>query len=238
MMTKNARRQRKRRITLAGGVKIDQPATQGRRTDVEKAEDARRKPLEARLARGGVMTAAEINAASAALKSAMQATSPEERKLRVKSLAKKVDEARRKKAGSDMFETDVGYCANHLLSPKDAATVVKTFNHISASYRNYMVYFVGQTGNPKCAAIAMIPDAMETDPSLRVDLRTHDEKVSAAKASWAAWEKRMNALPFPQMKWALGGALRGFLGDGTLWRDAKPTHTGRTVVAALQAMGV
>jgi len=46
----------------------------------------------------------------------------------------------------------------------------------------------------------------------------------------------MNALPFPQMKWALGGALRGFMGEGTLWRDAKPTHTGRTVVAALRAI--
>ena len=131
----------------------------------------------------------------------------------------------------------VGLCINAIIAGDDATKAWDTFSHISAAYRNYQLLFVGQTGNPKCAAIAMIPEPMETDPSLRVDLRSHDEKVSAAKSSWAAWEKRMNALPFPQMKWALGGALRGFLGDGTLWRDAKPTHTGKTVVAALQAMG-
>ena len=79
---------------------------------------------------------------------------------------------------------------------------------------------------------------METDQSLRVDLRTHDERVRAAKASWAAWEAKIAALPFPQLRWAISGVLRGFMGDGTLWRDAKPTNTGRNVVAALKAMGV
>ena len=132
---------------------------------------------------------------------------------------------------------DVGLCIRHTIKGDDATKAWDTFTHISASYRNYMVYFIGQTGNAKTAAIAMIPEPMETDQSLRVDLRTHDEKVSAAKSSWAAWEKRMADLPIPQMRWALGGTLRGFLGDGTLWMDGKPTHTGQTVVAALKAMG-
>lgn len=157
-------------------------------------------------------------------------------RLRIRGIPDTPDN--QKRAVAPAFGSDVGMCIDATLTGDEATKAWDTFSHISASYRNYMVYFVGQTGNPKCAAIAMIPDVMETDPSLRVDLRSHDEKVSAAKASWAAWERRMNALPFPQMKWALGGALRGFLGDGTLWRDAKPTHTGRTVVAALQAMGV
>ena len=135
------------------------------------------------------------------------------------------------------FGHDVGLCIRAIIKGDEAAKAWDTFSHISASYRNYMVYFVGTTGNPQSAAIAMIPEPMETDPSLRVDLRSHEEKVRAAKAAWAAWEKRIAALPFPQMKWAINGTLRGFMGEGTLWRDAKPTDTGRTVVAALRAMG-
>ena len=205
MMTKNQKRQRKRRISLAGGAEVEQKPTGRDRINVGKikmAEDPRQSALKARLRIAG------MSATQEGLKAAV---APD-------------------------FGHDVGLCIRAILTGDEATKAWDTFSHISASHRNYMVYFVGQTGNPKCAAIAMIPEPMETDPSLRVDLRSHDEKVSAAKASWAAWEKRMKALPFPQMAWALQGALRGFLGDGTLWRDAKPTHTGRTVVAALRAM--
>ena len=159
---------------------------------------------------------------------------PLEARLRVAGIPVTPDSL--KAAVSPSFGHDVGLCINALTTGDEATKTWDTFSHVSAAYRNYQLLFVGQTGNPKCAAIAMIPEPMETDPSLRVDLRSHDEKVSAAKSSWAAWEKRMNALPFPQMKWALGGALRGFLGDGTLWRDAAPTNTGRTVVAALRTL--
>lgn len=206
MQTKTMKRQRKRRISLAGGIQIDQKPTGRERDNVgqhKPTEDARKATLEARLRIAG------IRATPDSIKAAVDPS----------------------------YGHDVGLCIRSVLKGDDATKAWDTFSHISASHRNYMTYFIGQTGNPKCAAIAMIPEPMETDPSLRVDLRTHDEKVSAAKASWAAWEKRMNALPFPQMKWALGGALRGFMGEGTLWRDAKPTHTGKTVVAALQAMG-
>jgi hypothetical protein len=142
----------------------------------------------------------------------------------------------RKAAVAPDFGHDVGLCVRAILKGDDAAKAWDTFAALSASFRAYQLHYIGQTGNPQCAAIAMIPEPMETDPSLRVDLRTHDEKVRAAKASWQAWEKRIAALPFPQMRWAISGTLRGFLGDGTLWRDAKPTDTGRAVVAALKAM--
>ena len=207
MMTRNAKRQRKRRITLPGGVQIDQKPSGRERDNVgqpKPTEDARKPAIQARLRIAG------------------KDDTPDARKAAV----------------APSYGHDVGLCINATITGDAATKAWDTFSHISASYRNYMAYFIGQTGNPKCAAITMIPEPMETDPSLRVDLRSHDEKVSAAKASWAAWERRMNALPAPQMKWALGGALRGFMGEGTLWRDAKPTHTGKTVVAALQAIGV
>lgn len=141
-----------------------------------------------------------------------------------------------KAAVAPSFGDDVGLCIHALAKGDEATRLWDTFCHLAASYRNYMALYVGQTGNPQCAAIAMIPDPMETDPGLRVDLRSHDEKVAAAKASWAAWERKIAALPFPQLRMAINGVLRGFLGDGTLWRDGQPTDTGRTVVAALRGM--
>lgn len=78
------------------------------------------------------------------------------------------------------FGHDVGLCIRATIKGDEATQAWDAFSHLSASYRNYMTLFIGQTGNPKCAAIAMIPEPMETDPSLRVDLRTHDERVRAA----------------------------------------------------------
>lgn len=141
-----------------------------------------------------------------------------------------------KAAVAPAYGHDAGLCINAIAKGDEAARLWDAFCHISASYRNYMALYVGNTGTPQCAAIAMIPEPMETDPGLRVDLRSHDEKVRAAKASWAAWEKRIAALPVPVLRWAINGTLRGFMGDGTLWRDGKPTDTGKAVVAALRGM--
>lgn len=132
--------------------------------------------------------------------------------------------------------TDMGLCIRALTTGDERAQLADAWAALSAAHRNYRTLIIGMTGDPQGAAIPMIPEPMETDPSLRVDLRTHDEKLAAAKASWAAWEAKIAALPFPQLRWAINGTLRGFLGDGTLWRDGKPTDTGRTVVAALRAM--
>lgn len=156
---------------------------------------------------------------------------PLEARLRVAGIPVTPDSL--KAAVAPSFGHDVGLCINAIIAGDDATKAWDTFSHISAAYRNYQLLFVGQTGNPKCAAIAMIPEPMETDPSLRVDLRSHDEKVSAAKSSWAAWRKRVEALPAPPLRWAIDGALRGFLGEGVLWRNCSPTKLGRTVVSAL-----
>ena len=147
MKTKSAKKARKRRITLAGGIEKPQPAKQGRRTDLdlERAEEARRRPLEARLRVAGIpITPDSLKAAVA----------PD-------------------------FGHDVGLCIQAILNGDEASKAREAFDHLSACHRNYMTLYIGQTGNPKCAAIAMIPEPMETDPSLRVDLRTHDEKVQA-----------------------------------------------------------
>ena len=128
----------------------------------------------------------------------------------------------------------MGLCIRALSTGDDRATLANTWSAISASHRNFMMLYIGQTGNPQGAAIAMVPEPMQTDPSLRVDLRTQDERVAAAKRAWQAWEGKINALPVPSLKWALRGALNGFLGEGALWRDKAPTTTGKVAVMALR----
>jgi hypothetical protein len=130
--------------------------------------------------------------------------------------------------------TDMGRCIRHMATGDDRADLVNTWAALSASHRNYRLLVIGQTGDPQGAAIPMISESVETDPSLRVDLRTQDERVTAAKASWRGWEAKMNALPVPSLKWALRGALNGFLGDGCLWANQAPTVTGRVAVQALR----
>ena len=141
-----------------------------------------------------------------------------------------------KEATLPLCGTDLGLCIHALTKGDERTALENTWAVISASHRNYRLLVIGQTGTAKGATIAMVPEAMETDQSLRVDLRTHDEKVAAAKASWSAWRARIKALPVPGMGWALMGALDGFMGEGRLWADQAPTSTGRAAVEALRRM--
>lgn len=133
--------------------------------------------------------------------------------------------------------TDLGLCIRATTTGDERKALENTWAAISASHRNYRLLFVGNTGNPQGAAIAMVPEPMQADQSLRVDIRSHDERVSAAKASWQGWEGKIAALPTPLHKWALRGALNGFLGEATLWKDQAPTDKGRAAVDALRKVG-
>ncbi len=139
-----------------------------------------------------------------------------------------------KEAQQPICGTDMGLCIRALSTGDDRALLVNAWAAISASHRNYRLLIIGQTGTPQGAAIPMIPEPLETDPSLRVDLRDHNTRVEAARRAWEAWERKLAALPVPNLKWALQGALAGFMGDGDLWRDQQPTNTGKAAVMALR----
>lgn len=139
----------------------------------------------------------------------------------------KIDDANDPVLGHDM-----GKCINAITGGN--AQIIETWEELSASRRNYLSRYIGQTGEPRGATIAMVPGKMETDPSLRIDPRTVEEKAEKAKSSWQAWEARINALPAPQLKGAIRGVLNGFMGEATLWRDQAPTTTGKVAVEALR----
>jgi hypothetical protein len=139
-----------------------------------------------------------------------------------------------KEAQQPICGDDLSLCIRALTTGDERALLVNTWAALSACHRNYRLLIIGQTGSPQGAAIPMIPEPMETDPSLRVDLRTQEQRVEAAKRAWQAWNGKIRSLPTPPLQWALSGALSGFMGDGALWRDQGPTVTGRVAVQALR----
>ena len=121
---------------------------------------------------------------------------------------------------------------------KDQAATAQTWRAIITAQHNYRTRILGQTGYPKGAAIAMVPDRMEADTGHTIDIRTADEKDAAAKRAWATWEAAIKALPVPQWIWAIRNALTGGMdgAGGDVWRDGQPTACGRVLVDALVAV--
>ena len=145
--------------------------------------------------------------------------------------AKDADAARDPLHGSDM-----GRCILALTDDRDRRDVTEAWAAMSAAWANYCTRILGRPLGPQSAAIAFLPDRIEADPSLRIDLRTPDEKDAAAKAAWAHWHARIAALPTPMHGWTLRGALQGFMGDEVLWRDGQPTKSGRLAVVAIRML--
>ena len=139
-------------------------------------------------------------------------------------------------SASVLHESDMGRCILSLTEGQERADIAETWAALSAARRNYRMRIIGQTGEPQGSASPMITEAMETDPSMRIDLRTAEERDKAAIIAWGAWQADIKRLPAPQMIWAIRGALDGFLGEGRLWSDGKPTASGAAAVAAIKVL--
>jgi hypothetical protein len=131
---------------------------------------------------------------------------------------------------------DVGRCI--LALHKGGATrrdLLNVWQGINASWWNYATRCLSITPSPQSAALPMLPEPMQTDQSLRVDVRSGEEKDAAARNVWFAWLEQLMALPSPQRH-----ALRGHLQDyaAPLWHEAerRPTASGVLAVAALAAL--
>ena len=130
---------------------------------------------------------------------------------------------------------DMGRCIVSVCNGDDRSNIINTWRGLIGSRANYLSRYVGQTGNPKCSSFEMIPDRTETDPSLRVDLRTCEERDAQAVLSWNAWLGHIKALPLWH-RWAIRNALGLSLGAVCLWCDQKPTSQGVASVEALRAL--
>lgn len=134
--------------------------------------------------------------------------------------------------------SQVGYCITTLAGKDDRAEIWQVWQDICAARRNYHQRILSRNADPQCAAIAMVPDAMQSDESLRVDLRTGDERDAAAKRVWDEWCKRIKALGVPQMIWAVRAALDDGINPeaAPFWLDGQPTDRGRALVLGLRKL--
>lgn len=154
-------------------------------------------------------------------------------KARAKRTGCTVEEARDVLAGEDLGRCIRAMCPND----RDRRNLLNTWQAISASKRNWDQRIIGAQPNPQAAALAMLPEAMQTDQSLTVDLRNAEERDESARRSWMAWLDSLMALPADQ-RHALRGHIDGYA--AVLWdADAlRPTRTGALAVAALSALHV
>lgn len=215
MASKAERKRRKRLVTLPGGEAVPQRAGQGRRVDLERAEDARRAPLEARLRVAGIPATPE------ALKAAVAPVFSDPVGLCIQFMTK-----------AEAKDSDDGDA--EAKARDEARGLWETFARIAAARRLYLMRNIGQTGDPQNSAIAMIPEPMQADPGLTVDLRSPEERDAAAKRAEEYWRGKLDAIQVPQWRMALRSAADGF--GGPWWRDGKPTLAGQHVVAGLRVV--
>jgi choline dehydrogenase-like flavoprotein len=142
-----------------------------------------------------------------------------------------VEEARDVLAASDM-----GRCVRAMIpADRDRRELFGAWQAISAAKRQHDLRIIGADPNPQSAAIAMMPDAMQTDTGHSVDLRTAEERDEAARRVWYRWLELLMALPGEQ-RHALRGHLDGYAAP--LWDadELRPTRTGALAVKALRVL--
>ena len=140
-------------------------------------------------------------------------------------------------AVSPLLGHPMGYVIQSECQRDEAARLWDVWQAYSAAEHNYRKRILDNAGAVKGASIQMVPEPMETDPSLRIDLRDEEAKDRQAVASYMRWQGFLGELPTGGMS-----ALRQAQG-GTgkpLWQagEGKPTAHGVFALAMLRALKV
>lgn len=131
---------------------------------------------------------------------------------------------------------DMGRCIRAMRSGNtDRRNLLTTWQAISAAWHNYATRCLSITPGAQSASLPMLPDPMQTDQSLRVDLRSAEEKDAAARRVWFDWLEAMLALPADQ-RHAVRGHLQEYAAPVWCPNNLRPTRSGALAVAALDAL--
>lgn len=126
---------------------------------------------------------------------------------------------------------DMGFVIETRCGDQEAAKLWDVFSRWSRAEATYRARYLGRGEQPAGAALQMVPERIETDPSATVDARTADERDRDAVSSWMRWRGFLGHMS-ADMQTLLHGARRG---DGPpLWLDQKPTPTGLVALEALR----
>lgn len=128
---------------------------------------------------------------------------------------------------------DIGFVLEATCRPDERAKLWDVFHRWTRAEVTYRVRYIGQREQPASAALMMVHDRMETDPSLTVDVRDDDQRDRDAVNGWMRWQGFLGHLPKEQTT-ILHCARRG---DGpVLWQDKRATAYGLAAVEALRGL--
>ena len=133
------------------------------------------------------------------------------------------------------MSNQIGLVMERECSPSEIPRLWDTWQGFCGAERTYRLRYLGQSGSAKSAAIAMVPDRMETDKSYNVDMRDSDERDRDAVSNWMRWRGYLGHLT---------GRQQGFIHDAEmergsdLWANGAPTATGHVTLDALKELAV
>ena len=141
------------------------------------------------------------------------------------------DENRSRMAGVHLC-CDLGFVLEAACKPADIAPLWDVFSRWCRAEAVYRARYVGQREQPASAALTMVPEPMETDPSLTVDVRSQDERDRDAVSGWMRWQGFLGHLP-AQHRTVLHNARRQ---DGPVLWSGAATEAGLLALEALRGL--
>lgn len=141
------------------------------------------------------------------------------------------DENRSRMAGVHLC-CDLGFVLEAACKPADIAPLWDVFSRWCRAEAVYRARYVGQREQPASAALTMVPETMETDPSLTVDVRSQDERDRDAVSGWMRWQGFFGHLP-AQHRTVLHNARRQ---DGPVLWSGAATEAGLLALEALRGL--
>lgn len=144
------------------------------------------------------------------------------------------DRDNRAKVTAPWLSVPLGMVMHRICNGEECSRLWSVWQGWCAAERTYRVRYIGQTGEAKGAAIAMVPDKMEADTGHTIDARTGDERDRDAVNTWMRWQGYLGMLPSVESATLLHQARRE---DGPpLWLDRKPTVYGGATLHALRLL--
>lgn len=145
------------------------------------------------------------------------------------------DTAKGRSALSDDFcGSQIGLVMKATCSDAECKRLWQTFRSWCAAEDQYRRRYIGQSEHPKGAAIAMVPDRMETDTSHTVDLRDPEQRDRDAISGWMRWQGYLGHLSREHHRAIVDARLERV----ELWSEQKPTRRGLLALEALRALHV
>lgn len=139
----------------------------------------------------------------------------------------------RKRHSGQHSGSQIGMVMQLVCHPDEIGALWSTWQGFCAAERTYRLRILGMSVSAKGAAIAMVPDRMETDQSHSVDTRDPETRDRDTVSAWMRWRGCVGHLSAADRQ-LLHAAERE---DGAaLWADESATRIGLRTLAALRVM--